>query len=1229
MKISSNFYASKIFSEHPVAIYSLDDRVDYISLISDEQRLFDSGGWNVINGTPEDDPSLPDLGSPFEDNLYSSIVGDVPDQNGFIIEWESPELFSLEDLDRKIGSFAMSMFLYQDSIYVNYYEVGYRFFDEFLQIDREFKTRFIAKDEKSWINFNFSYLPPTFNNSRVRIFVQANTRPGGETSEEYTFIVNGISVGQNAEQTSFASLGASVVQSPIPEISGIRSSQYGIEEKPGYHVVEGGTKILARNYGIPMVFGSDNCTTLFPSSQEGDPSIIFPSYGMMNDSGRYQDYTAEFWMRIFPNTVEEKRIFGPLNSDYGIYVTNNVMSLLIGNSFQSYAVSEWYRPMLVHLILKDGVAQLLVNGETVISINYDRGSLDYSQEEWLGFFSYDDFKIFEIDCFSLYSYPVPELVAKKRFVWGQGVDFSENIAKSFSGNSAFVNFSSANYTSNKTYPDTLNWRAGYNENLLSTRSSISAPEYPLPQVFIEDREKEELFESNKQFLENRDDLFFTFRPNVELDVSGEPGESWTEQGYLKYDSLSFLNNLSAFYGVFASKDVVTEQVLAMFINSKTQNKITIKILDGKVVYFYNDEVINESTLEEIPFNNYSTGSGENSYDYPYPGPSPEDIKAYVVGIDIIKFSEFFNFPISNFFQSTESIQVYIGGDGQNTFRDRIYKFGFVARENYPEVKDYFDQNGFVDISEYEFFVNHFATYTLTPLIRFNRFFLDISISSRWEEYFPLTMFSSFKRNNFGKSFYDLDYLQLNFGYSSRTEIIERILDGLGWTYQELFNEYNVPVQRSYEILDNAILTGYDDYDDLAANRQVERFLSAEQSGVRAFLTFQLLSEGANRPLSQFPLRKNMSEERFIDANQEGDSANPFKAYRTAFEFLDKTVVYPPRSVDIQQVAIVIHFEMKQEGILSNPLKIRDLEIASKALDSNVFEPIGTDSGVELYPYVRSGVYFDKNQQNPVLISKQNLPYLYLTSDSGIKVLGRRDTSREFGIFVPVNETRKDEYLMGAMQIWMKYDYDEFAPVFYPIFEIEAKNKTVEVVVRSNESGEKGFVFARNKKTRLPENGLTFYQNGILVKNPVIDIGQWTSIGISFEDPLDFDEYSGSINVFRGITFNNVAHFEAKGLNQTSSAIVRQWRSVWRDDFDVVVDWEYWYDKDINEILRTWRGVLVISDFRFFAITPSDIYKTYIGVNRIVVDDNSGISLSTDSFLVFSDVIWSREEQKPL
>jgi hypothetical protein len=44
----------------------------------------------------------------------------------------------------------------------------------------------------------------------------------------------------------------------------------------------------------------------------------------------------------------------------------------------------------------------------------------------LGFYAYEISKPVSIDSFAIYSYSVPLEVAKRRFVWGQGVDCPRN-----------------------------------------------------------------------------------------------------------------------------------------------------------------------------------------------------------------------------------------------------------------------------------------------------------------------------------------------------------------------------------------------------------------------------------------------------------------------------------------------------------------------------------------------------------------------------------------------------------------------------------------------------------------------------------------------------------------------------------------------------------------------------------------------------------------------------------
>jgi hypothetical protein len=1243
MEIPSNIYADSVFSEHPISLYPLDDDVSYLSLISNDQRLFSQGGWtasanNSASVVFSDSPSLPEVNSPFSSHIYTSFLGSGVSSDNTTLALRSPKLFDFDELNQDLKTFSISLYLYQNSTKINWYEVGYVYFDNFLSSDKEVVTRIEATEGSQWINFDFTYNSISFEDTNVRLIIKANVDSGGDESD-YNFIVNGFCVGQWSENNSSQSLGVFSQSSSVfineDELFGIPAIEYGVQEDSGYYLVEN-NRLLARNVGVPLVYGSENNTRIYPS-KNNLPSIIVPGKGFLFDSGKFGEYSLEFWIRINPDTVESRRIFGPIDTDNGLYVRDGVISLLLGNEIRSHPVSEWYRPMLVHIILKESSAALYLNGEQVFTMPFDKNEVSFSSNnDWLGFYSYEDILNFEIDCISLYPYILPVQVAKKRFVWGQGTDSPQTVADFFDGKNVYINFSNANYTTNKTYPDTGRWGAGYSNNLVSTNRSISSPNYSLPEIVIENRNLQDLYDDNKIVCELEDEIFFTFRPNQEDGKYTPNGLNWTESGYLFFDSLNIVENLNSFYAIFSTEDIVENSPLIVLTNSTNSDTLKIFLQDGFLLYSFNEDVIFSEILDE---------SGPEGYgSYASYGPS-QSKNSFAVGLDIKKFSKKHSYKVSEFFKSLGNVQMYVGGYLGETFSGKIFSVGFSNKSNMEEIKSLFLDNGVADRFEYQDLLNHTATYTLTPLIRYNRFFLDISISSSWEEYFPLSSFASFIKNSKGKKYYDLDYLQLNLGYPSVTERVERVIQNTGWTYQELFNFFNNPIQKSYEVLDNEIFSGYSSYNDLNNNNIVEYFLDTSKSSLRAFFTFQLLSEGANQPIKNFPHSKDLIDCCFVDAELENTNNDPFKAYLTKFEFADNVVVFPPKNIDFKKVAIVVHFEIKQEGILSNPIRVRDFEIASRSLSQYSFNPIGTENAIPMYPYVKTGIYFDNKEKNPVLISKKRLPYLHLNQTSGIKVMGRQTFAKEYGVAIPINQEKNINFSMGSIQLWMKHDLPEFSVVPYPIFEIDSAGKTVEFVLRSDASGKRGLILARNKKTKMLDNSIVFYQNGIRVKSPIVEFNTWESLGISFAEPLVFDNFVGYFNIFRGSTFNNVSFFNLSGLGETSGILARKWLRVLVEDEDPVpdnFDWQYWYDENGLSLIKQWSGVYVLGETRSSVITPQDIYKTFVGTNRIIVDDGEELSFESEEITLYassttiqsgsivkdSDISWSRFSDIP-
>jgi hypothetical protein len=1211
MAIPLNDYATRAFSEHPVAIWNLDDDAYYVSLMTNTQRLFSN--WTKTGCTADDTPTLPLVDSPFDSDIYSSFYANSVPVSDTSITLTSPSLFQLDSLNQELGTFCINLYLYQDSLFVNWYEIGYKYYDTFLGAEKEVVKKIEAPSIKQWINFNFTFTIPQDDSNTVEMIIRANIKTGGSTTADYNFIVNGMSVGQWSEVTCSKSLGRQTVSLPVScglsPLTGISADQYGVLSDNGYYIVEDNV-LLAQNEGLPIIFGTDSVTKII-ASQSGNPSFIFPGKGMLNADGRYKNYSLEMWMKIKPNTLESRRILGPLSNDYGVYVREGFISLVLGDEIGSYSVSQWYRPMLMQLVFNQITASLIINGEEVITINYDRKNIDLPTDtDWWGVYSYSDIEIFEIDCISIFPYIMPTQVAKKHFVWGQGVESLQFINNEFMGTAAAIDFSNANYTSNVVYPDTFRWDAGYFNNINAGTTSVSLPNYSLPVINIGGRKLSDWYSANKEvnlleYPAEDHPKFFTFRPNIDDGAWVTSGTNWNETSYLNFPTLNILTDpLSAIYGVFEINEEINEtRPLIHFVNAITGTRLEINVNGLHVEYSFDGNVF-------------------------YTDPISID-SHFVVGLNFEWVSTEFGYELLAFFGSPSSIEMYVGGDGITTFEGKIYRIGFCNQINFNEVSSHFRFNGITNVGDNGLFEEHFASYTLVAMKRYNRFFLDISVSSQWEEYYPLSRFASYIRNKNNTSYYDLDFMQINFGYPSMIDYIEEIIENLGWTYSELFNAYNNPVAKSYEILDDQFITGYTNYNDLKNNNQVDIVLDMSKSSIQADLTFQLLQEGANEPLSSFPYTKSLTDSLVIDAQAENTNESPYKAYSTKFEFTDNVVIYPPKNININDVAMVIHFTINQDGILSAPLNIRDMEITSRSLNENTFNQFGTKFGVPLYPYVLDGFYYNNKEKNPMLIYKGNTPYLYMTETSGVKVLTKGSGQKQYGFSMPVNSNRKSKFSVGAMQLWMMYDLPNFPETNMPIFEIDSLNQQIEFCIYPDYSAQRGVIFARDKISKQEIYNISYYQNGIYVKNPIVKLNEWNSIGFSFNEGLSFDNYPGLINMLGGITFNNISYYMVDGLGKSESLVARPWLNV-LSDLDISptdLTWQYWYAD--NPEGTQWKNVYILSQESAYTISPKEIYSKYVGTNRQVIDDDTGIEVSANAFSIFSDALWSSYAEKPV
>ena len=1184
MSNPSNLYAEKVFAEHPTILWSLDDQADYISLITEAQRSFTS--WTVTNATASV-TSAPAT-EPFENSIVNRLALTIPANTSFTITCISDDLVNFTNLNDSLGTFSVGGYFFDSSAVLQSVSIGYEFTDTTTALDVQRLNTFSTTLNAAWGFVSGTFETPD-ENTTMRAVVKA-TFQGGASTSNTSFYFNGISVGQWSENHNAESLGVAIASITsniaISTTQGIEAEAYGLGGDNGYYLINDNA-LVAKNTSIPLVYGANGVTILTPNTS-GEPSLIIPGKGFLNEAGKYKEYTVEFWTRINSNATTPKRIFGPIASSDGLYVESGFLTLVIGKNFGSHFVGEWFRPMLIHIRIIKNNATVLVNGEEVISLNISTDDLvlpsilnnTNDQQDWLGFYSYSDVNPVEIDCVAIYPYQVPISVAKRRWVYGQGVLSPEGINSAYGGTSAFIDYAFSDYTANYTYPDFANWNQGSFDNLVTTTTYIGTPDYQLPTIFIGSENLQDLYDDN-QSIQAGANKFLTFRPTT----------SWNSvHSYFNFNTFSLLSEeVNAFYGVFSNTSVVVTQTLFKLENTINNNYFEIIQDDDDLVYNLN-------------YNGASTSLYTHS--------AITSGQVFAVGVNIEDFVSRFGGDVASFFGNRNGLTLYVAGDSDssNTFEGKIYSVGLCTDLNSNEASGYFS-NGIVSATSGQSMISFTASYTLLPTEAYSSYFLDIGVAGYWEDYLPMSYFGQYVKNEVGNTFYDLDFLQFNIGYPAPSELIEQASTST-WTYQELKDSYEFPIQRTYSQLDNYLFTGWENYTQMTGQTEKYYEYDTEDASIRSYVTFQYIADGANALRSAFTTTRTAREGSIINVAD-------FPSWETTkFEVVDNTLIYPSKSIDFNDLALVYHLDFNIRGVLRKPLKLKRLEFASQAFNDNSFNPVGTRFGIDIFPYKKAGIYYDYKSKNPFSIYKGSTPYLYMTKNSGIKVRGDYDPLINRGLSIPVNQNVASNYRVSAFQMWMRYDDRQFPAVPVELFDIKYKSDTIKFYfVADSETGDRAKIYAKSLATGQEFNGLSYYWNGKLVREAVATRNQWGVLGIGFTNALLFDSFLGSINLNGQFTFNNIAYYQANSLQQAQSNLTRPWQQVITDGI-TNFDWQYWLNSS------TWEGVLVIGSSDLYGVNPVDVYNTYIGTNKIIIDDEEGLTVDDETLKIYTNALWS-------
>jgi hypothetical protein len=1290
----SNLYAEKIFSEHPVAMWSFDDNIKYNSVITDSQRLL-SGDWTfsafgglTVSASSYDTTEMgiyPKLGS------LSTAVSTSPTTSSGTFYANSDFTITTAEDTFSVGMYIFKLTPYLTSIKIAYVLGSTSYGSSTIPVDKLYEWDFVSATfatqvTNATIEITFNYSAPS-------------------TIDSVDFFVNGLTVGSFAEDSNLVDLGSQAETLPAnlaisPSFTkGIPVSRYNSASDFGYVITKDG-KSYGRNTSFPMTYGSENVLVLSPNETDtpyAAPSLIVPSHGFLNESEKYKTKTFEAWIRVKAQTTEPKRIIGPISGTDGLYVDGAYLILSVGKEFGSFYVGEWDRPMLIHIVTSINSAKLFLNGDLVISLAYDtdelnlepyyfyngiinstfesnttgwgvrngsqsRSSADkytgtysslftvgssgtsaginvsatttylpsvtagkkytysiylkdvdtsksyrsfidwydssatylgsgvsgsitsistsswtrvsitatapegaayarpytYSStsfssgdagkqlyfdaalfqegtnsnaflpanstytQDWIGFYAYSDVPRLEVDCVAIYAYEVDNVLALRRFVYAQGIDFPTALISSNGGEVLIPDYSVSNYTNNYTYGDSQKLpfsNADVMNNIDILGQRIKAPKYKLPQIRIEP-------DSTK----TPATMLYEQQGSDYLDL--QPTSAWNDiESHIYFDKLSQTqDSTKAFYIVATRSEAnASKQILFKVFNKIDGNYLEAYTItsggNNNIVYDFSFNGTT-STLATVSGNVAGTKFGAG------------------INIDaLVAANTTLGSNIETFFSNQDSLAVYVGGDElfttDTTFTGNIYKFGFTNARNLSKISSLFTDGRFSGSATT--LDSHTATYTLITKSVAGNLVLDIATNMYWQESIPLASLGKFIE---GQSL--LDYLQVNLDYPKPI------------TFSS--DEYNT-----------------------------------DSSAVRLYLTFQ---DSLDTPSDILAFNN------IVRVDRENVIEDTTGYETTAYEMVDGTVIYIP-SISVDSYLAVVHSEINVDGIITNPLSLKNIQIASQALSLDPDAPteIGTKLGPSLVGYGATS-----SENNPIILPKENDNHLYLSGNSGMMIAGTASSSR--GHYININAGESSEFDIGIIQATMKFPLSSFSTSDVLIFEVLLEDATaIKFYIDSiNSSNNRAKVFAKDE-TGTAYTSLEYFINGIKTEYPVISLDEWVTIGIRFTEHFSIASQTAKIKICGPMLLNNLFYSQLKAGDEASTILTTD---IWANVLYNGNTKEIWDDYDGGN----WSAVYTVtaSATEINGLEIQDVYESFVGTQKVIAFyDETSTKLKTKSY----------------
>jgi hypothetical protein len=526
---------------------------------------------------------------------------------------------------------------------------------------------------------------------------------------------------------------------------------------------------------------------------------------------------------------------------------------------------------------------------------------------------------------------------------------------------------------------------------------------------------------------------------------------------------------------------------------------------------------------------------------------------FAVGIDLLTLKTL-NESVSSFLMDSKNLNIYIGGDSVtgNTFIGNIYKVGLSSFRDYSLISDYFDP--------------------ITGILESGH---ADELQSRVATYTvsPISIYDTIIVDVLTSGYWQ-DYVPLSRLAKNAPDADSES----GESYQLKYIQLNVdyPEPKIYK-----------------AGAGSTYVFDTALSQVKTYFSFQTIESGAQKGLEEFDRTGvELIEDRLIDATTLED---------TLYEFVNGTTVLVPDNVDVSTLALVIYVEYSSNLKSLSPVGLNYIQIAAQTQTEN--SEIGTKYAEDISLF--------GNYESLPLLYKETTPPLYLSRHSGIRLSPNNyiERTEDSGAFFEIGNPSTD-LSVNSIQMCILADVREFPAEDEKIFEIKSGSETISFYIKAL-SGTKGSIYTDSET-----NSAKYYLNGKVVAEPVINIGEWNMLGISFLKPLSFNKTAEGkfIILPTNILVNNISYYGLDPVELGQRTVSLLWSNVDEGTWNNIKS-----TTNLNQGL--WNYVVFTNFYTIYGNNLKDIYKTYTGTNKLVLDTsgNKPISFNRYEYIGYMDI----------